>query len=155
MVEGTHPNEEAKAILTLEMRIAKEHWSRYRLNDPVKLYHLYTPEELKLSFTALNWPQYLQELGIQSAQSVILNQPSYIKALQALLLRLPLSDWKAYLKWQVLNTYAPYLHGAMVQLYDDFYQQPSFRHVFHQDQEQKALDAVKREMAWELSQVYS
>ena len=43
-----------------------------------------------------------------------MSQPSYLKGFARILRDAPLATWKSYFKWQLLDTYAPFLSPDFV-----------------------------------------
>jgi putative endopeptidase len=52
---------------------------------------------------------------------MVVSQPKFFETVNSLLTKLPLEDWKAYLSWNVINTYAGHLSDELVQANFDFY----------------------------------
>ncbi|MDT4843771.1 Neutral endopeptidase [compost metagenome] len=52
-----------------------------------------------------------------------MGQPEFLKTLDATLKAVPLEDWKAYMKWHVLNAFAPYLSDQFSAANFQFYGQ--------------------------------
>lgn len=104
----------AATILDLETRIARLQWDKVDLRDPVKGYNPYPVAELPKLARGLEWPTYLEALGLGALDSVIVGQPSYVTGLADLLATEPLANWKIYLQWKVLTTRAPLLGKVFV-----------------------------------------
>src|SRR5437588_1519263 len=62
---------------------------------------------------AVDWPTYLQNLGV-STTTVNVSQPKYIQTVSQLMNDVPLEDWKALLRWQVVDSAASTLSSAFV-----------------------------------------
>ena len=105
----------AATILDLETRIARLQWDKVELRDPVKGYNPYPVTELPKLARGLEWPAYLEALGLGQLDTVIIGQPSYVTALGNLLAAEPLANWKLYLQWKVLTARAPLLGKAFVE----------------------------------------
>jgi predicted metalloendopeptidase len=110
MTGDTNAASNAKSILALETAIAKAQWTKVENRDPVKTYN-------RVEFSALNkltpgydWNQYLIESGVKGkVEYLVISQPSYLTGFNKILASTPLSTWKAYFRWHLLNNYAPYL----------------------------------------------
>lgn len=113
---------DGQSVLTLESMLAKAQWSEVDNRDPIKTYN-------KLSFVALegiapgyDWEAYLADCGAAGKVAyVIVSQPSYISAFNRLLEQTPLSTWKAYFRWHLINDLAPYLSERFAQEHFSFY----------------------------------
>ena len=47
------------------------------------------------------------------ADTIIVGQPEFYKSLNTLVKSYSIEDWKTYLKWDLVNSYAPYLESAI------------------------------------------
>jgi predicted metalloendopeptidase len=109
------PERKARAIVALETRLARAEWTRVDNRDAEKLYNKYTVAQLGKLTKGYGWKPYLSDAGIADKVSyVIVNQPSYFKALATELKTTSLPVWKAYFKWHLLADYAPYLSKPFV-----------------------------------------
>lgn len=69
--------------------------------------------ELDKITPAVKWSPVLQEMGIKNAQEVIVGQPEFFKALNTIVNQYTIEDWKVYLKWDLVNSYASYMNKAI------------------------------------------
>lgn len=105
----------AQAIMKLETDLAKVSRKMEALRDPVKNYNKMTVAQFKTLAPNLNADKMLTVMKVAKADSVIVGQPEFYKGLNQLLKSYSLEDWKAYLKWDLLSSYAPYLNKAIDQ----------------------------------------
>ncbi|MEL3919546.1 M13 family metallopeptidase [Aeromonas enteropelogenes] len=105
------PSGKAKHILALETRLAAIQWDNVTLRDREKNYNKRPASELTRLAPAIDWQAYLDGAGITAQPDLIIGQPSYLAALDKVMAQTPIADWQAYLKWQLLTDYAPYLDG--------------------------------------------
>lgn len=99
----------AKRVLALESKLAKIQWDNVNLRDREKNYNKGPQSELKRLAPAIDWDAYLSQAGLAGQQSLVIGQPSYLAALNEVMKQTPIGDWQAYLKWQLITDYAPYL----------------------------------------------
>jgi len=105
----------AVTIMQLETAMAQAQMSRVEMRDPTKLYNKFSVEGLTAKTPNLNWATILLELGYKGKQeNVIVSNPKYMVFIDSLLNKIPLDDWKVYLKWGVLKDAAPYMSSAFV-----------------------------------------
>ncbi len=105
----------AADIVRLETRIAQISWTNVELRDPVKTYNKTPVADLGRLIPGYDWKAYLTGAGVAGkVDYVIVGEPSYFKALAGVFNDTPLPVWQAYLKWQLLHAYAPYLPKAFV-----------------------------------------
>ena len=104
----------AQQILALETALARVQWTKVENRDPVKRYNKMTLAQLRALSPGFDWNAYLQGTGAGQADAVIVSQPSYLAALDALIAATPLDVWKAYFEFRLLSAYAPYLSQPFV-----------------------------------------
>ncbi len=101
----------AATIMKLETDLAKSSRKLEELRDPIKNYNKLTVEQFSKTTPNIDWKTVLPVLGITKADSVIVGQPEFFTALNGLLKTHPLEEWKTYLKWNLVNSYASYLNA--------------------------------------------
>lgn len=116
------PKGSANKILEMETAIANAHWSKTEVRDSEKRYNKYTVAQLALETTdKIDWQAFLSGFGVADQQQVIINQPSYVKALGEMIETTSMDDWKTYLKWNLLTSKASYLTTALDKENFDFF----------------------------------
>ncbi len=111
----------AQAVLKMETALAKASLTRVERRDPYKLYHKLTRAQLQALTPSLRWDRYLGAVDLAAVQTVNVTEPSFFKALDALLRSESLPHWKTYLRWHLANARAPYLSSAFVNENFNFY----------------------------------
>ncbi|OSX69234.1 hypothetical protein BU14_1713s0001 [Porphyra umbilicalis] len=117
---------QAAAILALETAMAEASLTRVQRRDPVATYNrLDKVEDLTaLTGDTVDWASFLSALpGLADplAGPYILDHPPFFSAVAKLLTEVPLTTWRAYLRWQVLARFAPNAHTEAVQAHFDFF----------------------------------
>jgi putative endopeptidase len=110
----------AKSVFAIEDAIARAQWDSVDNRDPDKIYNPYAVKELAGLGENLDWTATRQTLGITSAEKLIIQQPSYFKALDQMISEVPLDDWKAYLAFRVLDSRAAHLDKASAEIRFDY-----------------------------------
>ena len=103
----------AATIMNLETDLAKNSRKLEALRDPIKNYNKMTLAQFKTSTPSIAWENVLHELGITKADTVIVGQPEFYKGLDKIVTTYSIEDWKTYLKWDLVNSYASYLNNAI------------------------------------------
>jgi len=67
---------------------------------------------LSAATPAIDWKRQLAAMGVPALDSVVVGQPEFFAGLDSTLGAAPLDAWKDYLRWSLVNTYAPYLSSA-------------------------------------------
>jgi putative endopeptidase len=111
----------ADRIFQLERRMASVHAS-LEASEDVKLGdNHWTREQLAERAPGIDWQAYLGAAGLERQRSFIVWQPDAFKGLAALVSSEPIETWKAYLTFQELSCFAPYLPRAFVAARFAFY----------------------------------
>ncbi|MGH7881962.1 MAG: M13 family metallopeptidase [Candidatus Dormibacteraceae bacterium] len=108
-------DQDAKDILALETQLAQEQWTNVQNRDPIKTYNKVQVDQLGPLIPGFDWNSYLATASVQGkVDYVIVQQPSYFTSLSGILDQTPLSTWKAYFRWKLLEAFAPYLSKDFV-----------------------------------------
>ncbi len=105
---------EASGILKLETDLAQKSKSPVELRDPNANYHKMLLKELVKEAPQFGWKDLLAELNVK-VDTLLVGQPEFYKNLGELLSKAPLADWKNYLRYHLVNHYAPFLDNNIVQ----------------------------------------
>jgi len=103
----------AGTIMKLETDLAKASRKLEALRDPIKNYNKMTVADLSKSTPNIAWKGILPIFGVAKADTLIVGQPEFYKALNSLVKTYSIEDWKTYLKWDLVNSYASYLNSAI------------------------------------------
>lgn len=110
----TAANNAVASIIKIETALARNQFSRVELRDPYKLYNKYAIKDLNTLTPGIVWSTLLTEMKIKGADSVLVNNPAFLKTVDSLLTNLQLEEVKDYLKWTVMRSAAPHLSKAFV-----------------------------------------
>ncbi len=111
----------AARIAALETRIANYQWTKVALRDPVKSYNPMTLPEYQKLVPGFDWLAFFE--GLQApVQAMDISQPSFMKGIGQLVKTVPVSDWRVYFKFQLLDDYAAVLPAQFADLEFDFHQ---------------------------------
>ena len=111
----------ATVIMNIETDLAKASRKLEALRDPIKNYNKMSVSDFNKLTPNISWTAVLTTLGAQKADSVIVGQPEFYQALNNLVKKYSINDWKNYLKWDLVNSYASYLNSAIEQQNFNFY----------------------------------
>ncbi|UOQ66592.1 M13 family metallopeptidase [Hymenobacter volaticus] len=96
-------------IVKLETALAGSSRKLEALRDPYANYNKMAVADLNKLTPGLDWKAWLAQMELGKVDSVIVGQPEFYREAGRLLRTTPIEDWKAYLQWQLLHTYATYL----------------------------------------------
>ncbi|MEX5300164.1 M13-type metalloendopeptidase [Kocuria sp. CPCC 205292] len=112
--------EQARAVVELETRIASQHWDKVTVRDLTKMYNPMGFEELAASTTVLDWRLLAEgaELPVPALETVVNAQPSFFTGVETLLTDELLPAWRSWARWHLVSARASYLSSAFVE--EDF-----------------------------------
>src|SRR5262245_22966177 len=105
--------DDAKKIMALETKLAEASRTRVELRDPIKNYNKMGVRQLQDLTPDWNWSDYFNAINLLEPGDVNVRQPEFFKAVNNLFKSTPLDDWKAYLRWHLLNATSQYLSNAL------------------------------------------
>jgi len=111
----------ADIIMRLETQLAKASQTRVQRRDPYTLKHKMSLAQLRELAPRFDWQLYFQKLNAPHFEIVNVASPDFFKQLNSALGAEPLENWKAYLRFELVNAYSNYLSEAFVQERFDFY----------------------------------
>src|SRR6266487_1135869 len=112
--------EDAKKIMALETKLAEASRTRVALRDPIKNYNKMGVRQLQDLTPDWNWSAYFNSINLVEPGDVNVHQPEFFKAAANSFKSTPIDDWKAYLRWNLINATAPYLSKDFVDEEFDF-----------------------------------
>lgn len=112
---------EAKAVMALETRLAQASMTRVDRRDPDKVYHKMSTADLKLLAPHFAWKGYLAQAGLGKPGEINVEQPDFLKGMDAELAGVSLAEWKTYLRWHLIHSMAAALPGKFVEEDFNFY----------------------------------
>jgi putative endopeptidase len=104
----------AQTVMAIETRLAKASKTRVEMRDIPGLYNKMALAQLQQASPGFDWARYVRDIGRPGIAEFIVTAPVFVSEMGRMLQEVPLADWKAYLRWQALAAYAPYLSSAFV-----------------------------------------
>lgn len=111
----------SKKVFRIESDIAKISLSALEQQDPVKTYNPIGKIALQKLTPKINWNIYFNNIHLDNSDSLNIVSPLYFKRLSGLINKMPLSDLKAYLDWQVVHATSDFSTQALQQEHFEFY----------------------------------
>ena len=116
------PQRIADRVLELETKIAKAQWSRVENRNPLKTYNKMSADELGDLLKNFGWKEYASIAGWDKQPSFVVRQPSFLRAIDQLIVDVPLDVWQDFLTFQITDSFAPQLSKRFDELSFDFHQ---------------------------------
>jgi putative endopeptidase len=105
---------DAERVLALETQLARASMARVDQRKPENVYHLTPLSELQSNAPRLEWSAFFSGIGLTDLRSLNVAQPEFFREASRLLDEVPLETWQAYLRWNVIDSAAPYLSTPFV-----------------------------------------
>ena len=105
---------DAKTIMTIETHLAEASMPRVEERDPRAIYHPMSLVQLDQATPNFSWSLYFLEMGHPEIRSINLAMPKFFGALGKALRSVPIEQWKVYLRWRLIDAFAPDLPQAFV-----------------------------------------
>lgn len=111
----------ADIVVDIETRLARASKSSAEQRDEVKNYNKESAAEMAKKYLRMDLMGFLDNLGVKGIDYAIVNNPKYLIALDLLIYNTSMEKLKAYLRWSVINAYAPLLHRVAQEEHFRFY----------------------------------
>ncbi|MGH3917374.1 MAG: M13 family metallopeptidase [Pseudonocardiaceae bacterium] len=115
------PDVAAGRILAMENRLAQAQWTNAQRRDVMATYNKYTVTGALAETPGLDWAAYFAAAGMQTPPHLLISEPSFFTTLGTAVTEVPLDEWKAYLKFRIINDFAPLLSDQFVTAHFDFH----------------------------------
>lgn len=102
-----------QSILALETKLANISWTRTERRDPNKSYNKKALVAWDNSLTSLDMAAIFKTRGFGKFDTLIVSQPSFYEGLDKIVAETSVEDWKAYLTWKTLNSFANFTTAAI------------------------------------------
>ncbi|MCR6491426.1 M13 family metallopeptidase [Cellulomonas sp. P24] len=114
---------EAARVLALETRLAAAHWDVVKDRDADLTYNPTTLSTLAETAVGFDWHAWVRALGApaDALESLVVREPSFAAEFAREWTELALDDWRAWLRFHVVSSRAPYLSDEFVDANFDFY----------------------------------
>jgi putative endopeptidase len=112
---------EAKTVMDIETSLAKSSMTRVESRNPDNTYHKMPIAEASQITPHFAWMSFLDGVGAPRVADLNIAQPDFFKELDAVLVAVPLDDWKIYLRWHLIHNAASALSSKFVDENFNFY----------------------------------
>jgi putative endopeptidase len=111
----------SQVVMKMETSLAAASRKLEDTRDPYKNYNKKGVAQMQWLTPSINWAEMLSEMGVNGCDTLILGQPEFLSGLEKSLHTYSIDDWKQYMRWNLINTAAPYLSKAFDQENFHFY----------------------------------
>jgi putative endopeptidase len=110
---------EAQSVMDVETQLAKSSQTEVERRDPKNVYHRMPQSGLKTLAPSFPWEDYFTAVGLGGKGDVNVTAPDFFKEMGQMISAQPISNWKIYLRWHLINAAAPSLSQPFVD--EDFH----------------------------------
>ena len=144
----------ATQVMAFETALAKASRKLEDLRDPEKNYHKMAPADFTAKYTpSIDWNARLAGWGIRPSY-VIVGQPEFFAAEDNLLRQTPLPVLKDYLRYHLVDGYAPFLSSALDEQHFDFHGRAMSGQQEQRPRWKRALDEENDAMGMVLGRIF-
>jgi putative endopeptidase len=144
----------AEKIVALEIALSKPRLDRVERRDRRKTYNPMTIADLQKLTNSINWENYITSIGLPKVDTLIVSQPKYMQALETIFVENKLQDWKAYMRWTLLNSAANKLTTEIEKANWDFYSKTLSGAIKQRPRDESALQVVNGATGEALGKLY-
>ena len=105
----------AQTIMGMETKLAEASLDNVALRDPSATDHNTTFAQLQAMAPHVDWTAYFKQKQISTDVDMNVDEPKFMQEVDRQMQQTPLPDWKVYLKWQLLNSFANSLSDPFVE----------------------------------------
>ncbi|MBN8640738.1 MAG: M13 family metallopeptidase [Flavobacteriales bacterium] len=144
----------AQRVLAIETAMAQPRLDRVERRDRRKTYNPMSVADLQKLTPAVDWQKFITTVGIKNLDSVIVSQPKYMTALQTIFSENKVEDWKAYLRWTLINKSSDVLTTEIELASWEFYSKTLQGAKKQRPREERALLVVNGTVGEALGKLY-
>lgn len=144
----------AKGVLGIETSMAKSSRTKTALRDREKNYNRMTPSTLESRYPSLALLTYLDGVGVRESPYVVVGQPEFFDSLAAMVKSRDVYELKAYLKWRVIHSFAPYLHRKIETEHFDFFHKKLLGQQIQEPRWKRAVGVIDNNIGEALGKLY-
>lgn len=105
---------QAATVMTIETTLAKASMSQTEQRDPQAIYHMMALQQLEKVTPNFSWTKYFTAIDQPAIKQINLAMPNFFKKMNEILQTVSIDDWKTYLRWHLIDAFAPYLSQPFV-----------------------------------------
>jgi predicted metalloendopeptidase len=132
----------ASSVQYTEKQLAQSQMTLVERRDPEKTYNLRPVDALVKEAPGFDWKAYFAALGVPDLAELNVAQPAYAAAFGKLAVTRPAADWRAYLRWHVINAAATKLPPAFEEAHFAFFQRTLTGVATQAPRNERVIDAI-------------
>ncbi|MGD8827811.1 MAG: M13 family metallopeptidase [Gammaproteobacteria bacterium] len=105
---------QASLVMAMETELAKASMDRAAMRDPHAIYNMKNRDQLAKLMPDFNWPMWFANMEHPELKQINVLQPGFFKEVDKQVANRPLPEWKTYLRWRLVDSFARYLSDPFV-----------------------------------------
>ncbi|MBS0456590.1 MAG: M13 family metallopeptidase [Proteobacteria bacterium] len=131
-VPAAQAKQQAAWVMAMETDLARASLSPIEARDTANQYKLVTIAQADAVTPHFSWQKFFDGIGVPGITHFSSAEPKFFAEFDKLLATAPIDQWQAYLRYQAIDSAAPFLDDALATEHFDFYNK-----TLHGQQEQK------------------
>jgi len=152
--KNTSADNDSKIVFQIETFLADSSRKLEDLRDPYANYNKMSITGLEKISPSIDWKEIFKKAGIKGIDSIIVGQPEFFIELSAAINKFSIDQWKAYLRWHLINSIADKLSSNFEKENFHFYGTVMNGIKEQRPRWKKVQDAVENAMGELLGRVY-
>lgn len=144
----------AATVMALETRLAQENMTKEDARNWTANYNKVAMDDLPSVMPNFNWDGYINEIGAQDVDSIVIFTTDYLKALDGIIVDTDLDTWKTYLTWTTLNSASSRLTRDLDKQNFEFYGKVMSGTEEQQEDWRRAVNTVNGTLGEVVGKVY-
>ena len=153
-VEAAAAKTQADQVLAFETRLAKASLKPVELRKPENQYHFVSVADANKITPHFDWTAFFTAQGANVTDGFSLSQPKFFAEVDAMLAKVPIAQWQAYLRFHHADNAAPYLSTPFQQASFEFHRQTLNGQKEQEPRWKRALGAVNDQIGMALGELY-
>lgn len=145
---------QAEQILALETTLAKDYWPVEKSRDDELTYNLWRKADFAAKAPGLDWGAVFKIMGLDGQSEFLASQPESLAAVARAVNSAPLEQWKAYLRYQIVQSWATSLPARFDEERFAFYGKALRGQKAQQDRWKRGMDLMDGVLGEAIGQVY-
>ncbi|NNC83754.1 MAG: M13 family metallopeptidase [Flavobacteriales bacterium] len=147
-------DDRAARVLAFETRMAEPRLTKEDRRNPYNTYNPMAISQLEEIVPSVDWQMYLKTIGAGELDTIVVTQPEYFKALQAIFNEGEIEEWKNYMRWTMIDGTASFLTTDIERANWEFYSQELRGAKEQRPAEERALSTLNRTVGEALGKLY-
>lgn len=144
----------AAAIVDLETRIARLHWTQAQKNDDIRMHRPMSPAELAQFAPGFDWQAFLGARGFASVPKIDVRTDTAIQGLAALFAETPVAVLQDYMTFHLLDGWADSLTTQWQEAHFDFHSRKVRGIAQRQTPENEAVQTVNKAVGEQIGALF-